>query len=525
MIYDTPRAAWYSERQAHRTGQYLVCRLAGSGHIVHATHLPGHPAAHSRPQMGDGVPLSLGGVSEVIAVINVRGVSGTPNPDFLPHSQAYATAIMAEVAAARQQVSEAEAAAVIPAPRDQPMPTVQSTLIRPLPYGVVISPYSLRDILTNWSNVMIPGWGPTIARLRELIPHNDGNDVVLVNDTAATGDGFLPPLPLGFRAERLFIRGWRVTCSSDINGHTICHVRDGTTRRLHECISNGVPGVTDIEDTFNNCWLRLSAGFDASIANWSLASLDVTAQITVIHLGCFAARVEPGPETVRSIYTAQPRPAEPVEDDEVDAFSTPTPAPPRTDEERSIAIERLFEGIQQPRETVRHRQRRTELVNSSERSNAGRRISAADRDLATRHGLIDWGDPTWIVGERELPVSDLEDRDIWNAVSYCVRNRALLCRFYRNRNEDIVAADVWLNAQLLYRRLLQQVVHRELTLPEDVFEFIAESGALGDDMPEYDGTNPWKDEELDARQRAIRERLRRPDDEDTRPNRRLDIDE
>lgn len=525
MHIDPPIPALYSGSAAEELGSYAVARRP-DGRVVCVTHAPTAQLQHG--YRSDEV--EVGPIVEIVAVMRREN-----NPSFV--------AISSAEMETRMLFEAPQPAYVTRIPLIQPSPPLANnsvvTVISAIPYGVIFEIEAARHIVGEWRDT-VPGWNAYVNVLERLMTNayeaSLFTRVVFINDNAALGAAFLPPVPMGYRNDRLHVLQHELDRHRDADGVTVPRLRGAGHYMIHRRSNNAAIENTQILD--GRHWLhaatrRVNQQTEVTLSVEPLTNLTEIigdAPLAVIHVGRSAVTAMPGAAAIRQLYNE--RSAVDVEDDEDEEVDVPAPAVDTAE----ITIEDIFrDANDQVARAARFAARygggrRPILQNSQDRSTSeGRRerISAETRELVTRYGTLDWDSAELRIRGDVRLLDALEDGDVWNAVIYCVQNRSELCRFYVSATTPVRDAATWLVGQPLFRRLVQQTVSRELSLPDDVHAFI--EAFLHEDIEAAaeaeEATPPWKAPSGVERTRNLRRLMEEAEGEaESRPGRRLDID-
>lgn len=535
-FYDPPTTGYYVPEQARENGSYDLCRLM-NGQVVQITWVAAEHPHDPAPRLPSAV--SFVNIFEKVMTVDQYDNTGLQSREWNPWT--YQNALSAARVARNPHVGQPNQTSRVTAGDAPGAP--QRRLIYPIPLGVIIDSALLARIVGSWS---LPVWQfDTVRVWLNTLPTN--YRFVFVTNAAALGDAWLPPLPFGFQDEQAFWSGWNLRPPRE--GTTIdWHVTRANTALLQDRSAQS-PAIA-------NCNLRVlgDAGRYLTAALTAENGSEITIEaanrdddlgvetLCVVNLDRRMSNHRPIQDVLRSIYGVWPR----VQENQPQESDTEREAREFRELPVQEQIARVFHGVRQqfvdqPEEIAPPRpqsfQARQAARENLQRNLRGQRPATvqsaieAVRMTALQHGHIHFEfEEFWPSAEHSnrRAVAQMTDRELWNVITYCVRERGSLHTFYAEEDDRLVVAECWIRDRPLFESLLAQAVARELAFADDVASFLRQFCAST--TGEADVV-PWEDLEARESQRDLRQQLsnqqrqkRNRRGRDSRQLRRFDIE-
>lgn len=523
--YNPPTRGIYDTSAASTNGWYYLCRL-GSGQVVQITWL----AAENPDVLRLPTPLAgaafydiVEKVDTVFRVNNNIPVGGNPPNDWAPWNYTHCAVAHRQ---SMQRPTLACNALHQPATTTDEPPT-QRRVVFPVPLGVVMSAECVRNIVEGWD---VPSWAYAWIRTQTFT-----QPTVFITRNCGLGEAYLPPLPFGFNDAHTFATSWTAHRPRE-NTSIDWHVTRGNTALLSardaDTPALAIQGLGTLRRAMINAERFLVMGWEDGLPNCRVmprSEAEPSLAVEIVDLDTHMRTTRSFSEYLTSLYEAWPRA---LEEEEEEAVEAPVERP-LTAVER---LERAF-GPAVPNPTFaparNHQQRardRRELQARRSQSRATAQTATdAIRVTALQHGTVNFNSaeywPNQDHANRRL-LTQMTDQELWNAITYCVRQRSSLHIYYAEEHDRDIVPECWLRDRTLFANLINHSLVREITYADDVATYLATyCTAMPDEAVELPwDAGPARDEQRELREilEARRKALERSNDAD-RQLRRFDL--
>jgi hypothetical protein len=468
-----PAPAWYSPSAAIAYGTYATCgreQLTGrrSDFIVHVTRCEAIDGLPTQTPRSDDI--YLGPVSTFCDLIQQT----THREQYQP-----ATAVHAEDWRVRDAVTT-------PSTRPEATPFLAA------PYGVPMDAITLLQIVYSWE-VSPAGdqWRSTITTLRQLAARATESapfcTFIFIHPEKAIGTAYLPRMATMRSIQRdyptanIVPAGWQDTDAQaiDVVGGVVVetgrHALVGTGIDLRPVITSTelLPAGAIIFCHADDGLLRYEIYPEDHAAFPENACIILTANTQLSYVIPFA-------DARRQLYPTEAERAETERRSEERARRVPIDITNRARPLLSIAAAQRNVSARPPQSNT--------LVDTTVR----------------QHGELNWSSTVWgvpvpnftAVDVHNVAPVDLTDREVWNAMIYCLRYRVALCDHYGTVARLGVNPLEWLFTRPLFRAIFTEWYRRELQLPaefvKDVEDMLQHQPELVAGLRRYTSrTAPW----------------------------------